>query len=734
MAKKFSMYEKYMKEFKKSKVKKEKSYSSYWMFDDWYEKGNTSRFSGLSSDVKTSGGSDIVKLIKLTSYQRAIANFVKIVTKQDIPVVFGGNTSATNGKRVVLASDISDKNFDVVVGLALHEGSHIKLTDFNLWTKHLEEITNPSAAGYLGEQERRAKKDILNIIEDRRIDDYVFRSSPGYRAYYHKMYEHYFYSDEVTKGIASDDFRDPTNMQHYLFRLANITNPLTDLDALPGFREIYNMIDVKNIGRLKSTQDALQLTNQVYEKIQQYIADAESNQGGGSGNSTTGGGKDKKGGNQADQSKQNSDMGGANTDLMDVLGELSDQDSGSDAADSDNAGNTNTVQLSDKERQSVQRAWDKQRAFLEGDVNKKLATKKLQNQLEEVSKMDLDIQVVGDNVKGFKCVVYDLVNKSYVRQVMHLSNKCNAPGISDSETLQIKKEYAAISNHHLQPNRIGIIAADAGLPLFFRGKNSAYVNKGLELGSLLGRKLQVRNEERSLVFNRLVSGNIDSKRLAHAGYGIETVFKQVHIDRYKQAILNISLDLSSSMNGKKWCETVQMCSAIVKAATYVQNLRVQVNARTTQGNRGELPVLILCYDSKVNNMKQFIDVMSCITPSGTTPEGLCFDALMKTGNLATSNSECTSYFLNISDGEPGMAGWHGNVAVAFTRKMVQKMMRDYGANIISFFVSDYSSKQEPSQTFRNMYGKDSRMVSADNVVQIARELNQKFLSEGKYTS
>ena len=35
-----------------------------------------------------------------------------------------------DGKKVVIGANLDDKKFDVAVGLALHEGSHIKLSDF----------------------------------------------------------------------------------------------------------------------------------------------------------------------------------------------------------------------------------------------------------------------------------------------------------------------------------------------------------------------------------------------------------------------------------------------------------------------------------------------------------------------------------------------------------------------------------------------------------------------------
>jgi predicted P-loop ATPase/GTPase len=44
-------------------------------------------------------------------------------------------------------------------------------------------------------------KNMLNWIEDRRIDTIVFKSCPGYKAYYHKLYDHYFRCKEVTKML-----------------------------------------------------------------------------------------------------------------------------------------------------------------------------------------------------------------------------------------------------------------------------------------------------------------------------------------------------------------------------------------------------------------------------------------------------------------------------------------------------------------------------------------------------
>ena len=97
--------------------------SSFWM-DDTYGR-RTSIFDNWNDEEVVKKPK--VDTIALAAYRRSVANFVNIVTgRNDIPVTFNsGNDSYTDGKKVVISSNIKDKNFDSIVGLALHEGSHI---------------------------------------------------------------------------------------------------------------------------------------------------------------------------------------------------------------------------------------------------------------------------------------------------------------------------------------------------------------------------------------------------------------------------------------------------------------------------------------------------------------------------------------------------------------------------------------------------------------------------------
>ena len=124
-----SWYDKFKTGTKDNLTKK--SASSYWYDEydtsyDYLDKYTDWGTTELSAYKKTND------LYKLSSVRRAVSNFVQIVTQKNIPVTFATKSdSKTDGERVILSADVDD-NFDVSVGLALHEGSHIVLSDFKL--------------------------------------------------------------------------------------------------------------------------------------------------------------------------------------------------------------------------------------------------------------------------------------------------------------------------------------------------------------------------------------------------------------------------------------------------------------------------------------------------------------------------------------------------------------------------------------------------------------------------
>ena len=253
------------------------------------------------------------------------------------------------------------------------------------------------------------------------------------------------------------------------------------------------------------------------------------------------------------------------------------------------------------------------------------------------------------------------------------------------------------------------------------------VNEGIKLGSMLGKKLQVRGEDRNTVFNRQKVGKIDKRMISSLGFGNENVFQFTEIDSYKKANLHISVDASSSMGGSKWEKTMINIVAISKAVDMISNLEVQITFRCTTDGK---PYIVMAYDSRVDKFSKVKHMFGGLNPSGTTPEGLCFEAIQK--EFVPINNDLDSYFLNISDGQPYFPGngfyYGGESAEKHTNKMV-KMIENMGIQTMAYFIGDDYDTTSDERSFKNMYGKGAKMIDVKNVNQITKTMNQLFLQK-----
>ena len=112
--------------------KKAKNWASSFWYDDYDTSFDYLETYGSYKPKELDAYKKTHNLYKLASVRRAITNFVQIVTNKSIPVTFATKSeSMTDGQKVILSADVDD-NFDVSVGLALHEGSHIVLSDLSL--------------------------------------------------------------------------------------------------------------------------------------------------------------------------------------------------------------------------------------------------------------------------------------------------------------------------------------------------------------------------------------------------------------------------------------------------------------------------------------------------------------------------------------------------------------------------------------------------------------------------
>ena len=687
--------------------------SSFWLSDNF-----------LNDDIDILTGEvskdNTAHLIRLAGYRRAIANFVNLVTGKDIPVKFTQRgDSYTDGKEVVISASLNDKAFDSAVGLALHEGSHIKLTNFDTMRDLIEspEHAIPSTIveyitdkyfSHVSSNNSKLReahyyitnkvKQLLNIVEDRRIDNFIFKTAPGYKGYYHALYNKYFNDKAIDKALSSKEYRELT-WESYMFRICNITNENRDLRALPGFMKIWHIINLKNIGRLKNSDEALEIAFAIFSVVEQHLPkpepqdDSDCNDGNDdsdcnddvevevcNGSNQGHGGECKTPEGKADDDGSKAKGGKAKIVIQKGNG---------------NGGCTPTddlPELSDAQKSKVERAIRKQEDFLDGEIKKKKITKSDHKKLTSLEESGSEIKQVGKDYESY-------YTKGATTDVIVIKNFTQS--VIDS---------GAISN---------IICS------YNKGDMQENVNAGLRLGRMLGKKLKVRSEERNTKFTRLESGKIDKRLIASLGFGAERIFTQTMCDKYNPANIHLSIDASGSMGGSKWDKTQIAAIAIAKAASMIDNIHVQISYRTTQN---QVPVILMAYDSRTDKISKIQRLFKNLSAGGLTPEGLCFEAIKDI--MVQSSINIDSYSINFSDGEPycNPKGFYygGRDAAEHTRKRVNDIKK-MGIKVLSYFIS--SRGDSGSQNFQKMYGRDAETIDVNALIQLAKTLNNLFLKK-----
>lgn len=657
------------------------------------------------------GASTVVKALKLRNYQRAIANFVKILSQRDVPVTFQGSDSYTDNSRVVIAGNVSDKNFDITAGLALHEASHLKYTDFDV-------IKNLVYSSNLPQQTLYRIKSMINWIEDRRIDSLVFKSCPGYKAYYHKLYDHYFRTKAVSQMLKSKKYRTETydNYEAHIINMMSVDFKSSSLQILP---LITSMIDVNNILRLNNTQEVSELAIEIVQIIEKHLESlAQEQQEQQQPDNGTGsqGGSDEGDDNQDNESQDSEDQDDSNDDdSNDGQEQDSDNDLQSDNADGQDEQEQET-ELTDSELREIANQLAEQKALINGQAPKQSVSGKIEKQLQALQNTETDYTAVGSEGK-YDCLIYRLDKEvSKVAALYSLKQQAAAADTS-------RRNYVNVPLEMRQSLPTGLYNLSG------RKDNSLMVAQGFQLGAILGRKIQTRRESRELVTNRLRTGKIDVKRVAHAGYGIENIFNQIHIDKYNKANIHLTIDASGSMSGGRWDNSLKMAMALGKAVDMIEGINLQVSMRETTLN-GQQPVVSILYDSrtnKLNHLKMLLEMYQC---DSLTPEGLCLEAMLNKKLLVPSTPDCDSYLINICDGEPGMNnGYGGQSALQHTKNQVKRINNELGIKHAGYF---FGGEGNSSYTrFTQMYGKTQSIAipDASNATIIAAHMNKQLMQK-----
>ena len=729
---------------------------------------------------------DTQSLIKLAKYRRVLENFVKIMTgRDDIVVRYAEDgQSSTTGKIVFISSDISDGNFDATVGLALHEASHIVKSDMSLF-KNLQVVISRSTTlcdkimKKYNETDRDKVerfvyskiKDLTNLIEDRRVDDFVYRTSPGYMIYYHALYGRYFNNDISTKVLLSKSLREE-NWNSYIYRTIHIMNPATKktLDSLKNLKKIYDLIDLTNINRLKDTTESFHLAIDIFNIIENSVnpiknllknqmksksgkQQKESEQGeqqGQSGDSSSEGqqeqneqGQGQGQGSSNEKEKQEKQPQSSKDGKQQEKGEQGqsgDSSSGKEEQEKQEGEQGQDDGSSSGKEEQKNKDSQKQRCddgddgnydsekygehlskYLSTEINLGDLSPEMRKYLDEINKA---LKTLGEFLDGEvqKASIKDNTRKSIdiIEQANVTISDVGSSGNGRKKCVLIKKMTSDLI-HNGRFNNIFNMSS------YNTEENQDSINEGIVMGTILGKQLKVRNEKQTLKYSRLEHGKIDTHLISELGYKDNNIFYKTITDKYNDVFMHISVDASGSMDGQKWHKTMKTVVAIAKATSMITGINLVISYRNSfDGDSGATqPFILIAYDSRTDNFMKIKTLFKYLYNGGITPEGLTFDTIVK--EFPQFSVGMDMYFLNFSDGMPYFPNYSGEAGVKYTRDQIKKM-EHLGVEVLSYYVRDSYDNNSSLTDFRKMYGKNAENIDISSIPNVARTMNKKFLA------
>ena len=694
----------------------------YWLNVDNYKSNDSAIFT--------------IDLIRLASVRKSISNFIKILTRRNIPVQFNKtyNNFNLDNKEIYISANIKTKNdYDVVVGLALHEAAHSLKTDFDVLKVAFLNIPHKLLVLSDSKNITRASIEkfihtVWNVIEDRYIDNYIYNKAPGYRGYYSSLYNRYINCEEVDKLLLNPNLFRFSSLDSYEFRIINFTNDNTDLYALPNLYDIAKLIDISNIDRLTTTKDRIMVAFDVVELVLNSL-DIQSQRF----NSINGNNSIKSSdklingslnGNNNNNNNNNNDNSNENDDKNDL----------------------NNNQFSDVSSKSIKEISN----IINGTPTSIIHTNDIVHKISDIDVGDSimeDIKNVNENQKSYifsnvpkasidddKVELLDLIDKNeIIIKYVDVSNITNIKNLKiDCVVVKKMTKELLFSGRELFPlcrsERIG-----NNLPPAEENVAEA-VLRGIAMGIKLGRKLQIRNEANPLNIIYKKFGKLNKRHLHKISFDREDIFYNTKLKQYSDVTLHITVDASSSMSGEKWIKTMTTVVAIAKAASMTKNIHVSISFRTTLfSNNICLPYIVLAYNSKHDPFSKIKTLFPYLIPFGNTPEGLCFDSIINLFNEVV-NQDNNKYLLNLSDGQPCYEinipnknirmSYSGESACKHTKQQVE-IIKSTGVDILSYYIDNIDNSN--LKMFKKMYGEHACNINVDNIIDIAKTMNKLFL-------
>jgi hypothetical protein len=359
--------------------------------------------------------------------------------------------------------------------------------------------------------------------------------------------------------------------------------------------------------------------------------------------------------------------------------------------------------LSQKAKDALDKMLNQQKDFVKGQPRKGKLSKADQQKVEAFASVDIEKKVVGAN------------------------------------SVFSKKGLPLYVIRNLSESFIDSVGGTYGFRSWVSDSSKRNIEEGINRGKLLAKKLQLRNEERVLKTSRLDSGKIDKRLLHEIGFDNFDIFSKININSYKPSFIHISLDQSGSMGWTLWESAIQFAAMFATASKYINNIHLVITTRSTfsasgrttyRGGHDHVPYMMTIFDSKKHNINHIRKFFSRINANQLTPEGLCFDGIMKETLQMAQNTD--AYFINICDGEPylqysssgGMFQYQGTEARKHSREQMKRMEAG-GVKFITYFIGNRYDFEKVQECYAD---RAIHLETAGEVHKIATTMNKRLLA------
>ena len=480
-------------------------------------------YSDLLRDCRNEG--DIIK----EAYGMARDYIVAMDTPYRVTLRLSPEANCTDSKVVYLATrvfddkDLSDgQKIDTFVGLAIHEGCHLKWTDFT----------------QMGEARNRIIANFINLLEDERIERLCGETMPGYANYLKatKYYMFDLYASKMLKKNTGEKLPAHIRLLNAILALVRYPKALQQ-DDLEEFADY--LFDVRKIvEKFPSTKEEVgEAAEAIYEVIKRFFEnDQKKKQSGNSSDETddndSEGDDEGQGGSSEEQTQSGEDQQESKGDNQDE----SSDDEEEDKQDSSVAtGDTSEEQDEESIREAVQKALEQ----LEEEMD------------ETMSELTSEAQEDGeplDRDEMAKCV------KRNDGQLAGICENTVDLGLSSNSVLYKAPEDRETYDTSLRAVRKYIPA--------------------------IANTLKNHCREYQVSYRGMRSGLLDTSKIAEAYQGVQNVYiRQGQVKSDKMAVC-VLIDESGSMYGEKIIAARNLAVLLNEAVSTVPGIDLYIYGHT----------------------------------------------------------------------------------------------------------------------------------------------------------